>query len=37
MIVAYSPQQNGIDERKNHTIVGIARTMLYEKKQPLKI
>ncbi|TQD85937.1 hypothetical protein C1H46_028483 [Malus baccata] len=32
LTVAYSPQQNGIAERKNRTIVEMARTMLYEKK-----
>ncbi|GJS06698.1 retrovirus-related pol polyprotein from transposon TNT 1-94 [Tanacetum coccineum] len=32
--VPYSPQQNGVSERKNRTIVEMARSMLYEKKLP---
>jgi len=36
LTVAYSPQQNGVAERKNRTIVEMARTMMVEKKIPLK-
>jgi transposase InsO family protein len=36
LTVAYSPQQNGVAERKNRTIVEMARTMLHEKKMPTK-
>ncbi|CAL8115927.1 unnamed protein product [Prunus armeniaca] len=36
LTVAYSPQQNGVAERKNRTIVEMARTMLYEKRMPIK-
>jgi transposase InsO family protein len=28
----YTPQQNGVVERKNHTLIDMARTMLYEYK-----
>ena len=31
---SYSPQQNGVAERKNRHIVAIARAMLNEKKLP---
>jgi transposase InsO family protein len=30
----YTPQQNGVVERKNWTIIEMARTMLYEYKSP---
>ena len=30
----YTPQQNGIVERKNHTLIDMARTMLDEYKTP---
>ncbi|XP_068319549.1 uncharacterized protein [Pyrus communis] len=33
-IVAYSPQQNGVVERKNMTVVEMAKCMLYEKELP---
>ncbi|CAL8097191.1 unnamed protein product [Prunus armeniaca] len=33
---AYSPQQNGVAERKNRTVIEVARTMMFEKKIPLK-
>lgn len=33
---AYTPQQNGIAERKNHTILDMTRTMLKEKGLPKK-
>ncbi|CAL8990558.1 unnamed protein product, partial [Prunus brigantina] len=36
LTVAYSPQQNGVAERKNRTIVEMARTMMAEKRIPLK-
>ncbi|GJR05475.1 retrovirus-related pol polyprotein from transposon TNT 1-94 [Tanacetum coccineum] len=32
--VPYLPQQNGISERKNKTVMEMARSMLYEKKLP---
>ena len=31
LIVAYSPQQNGVAERKNRTIVEMAKCMILEK------
>ena len=33
----YSPQQNGVVERKNRTIVSCVRSMLKEKKLPLEL
>ncbi|CAL9005789.1 unnamed protein product [Prunus brigantina] len=36
LTVAYSPQQNGVAERKNISIVEMARTMLHEKRMPTK-
>ncbi|BFG32908.1 hypothetical protein CerSpe_191820 [Prunus speciosa] len=36
LTVAYSPQQNGVAERKNQTIVEMARNMLGKKRVPLK-
>ncbi|KAL6287822.1 hypothetical protein ACE6H2_012212 [Prunus campanulata] len=36
LTVAYSPQQNGVAERKNRTVMEMARTMMHEKKIPLK-
>lgn len=35
--MAYFPQQNGVAERKNRTIVETARTMLYEKRRLIKL
>ena len=32
--MAYSPQQNGIVERKNKTIVEMAKSMMHEKNMP---
>ncbi|WVZ58507.1 hypothetical protein U9M48_008778 [Paspalum notatum var. saurae] len=32
----YSPQQNGVVERRNQTMVGMARSMLKAKKMPSK-
>ena len=32
--VAYNPKQNGVAERKNHTLVDAARTMMAEFKSP---
>nr|KYP53446.1 Retrovirus-related Pol polyprotein from transposon TNT 1-94 [Cajanus cajan] len=34
LIVAYSPQQNGVSKRKNHTIMEMVRSMLKEKGLP---
>jgi transposase InsO family protein len=34
-IVPYSPQPNGVVERKNGAIVGAARSMLYDQGMPL--
>ncbi|CAL2266202.1 unnamed protein product [Prunus armeniaca] len=36
LTVAYSPQQNGVAERKNRTVVEMARAMMHEKQIPLK-
>ncbi|KAI5351686.1 hypothetical protein L3X38_004577 [Prunus dulcis] len=36
LTMAYSPQQNGVAERQHRTIVEMARTMLYEKRMPIK-
>ena len=33
----YTPQQNGVVERKNRTIMGLVRSMLNEKELPLKL
>jgi len=32
--VAYTPQQNGVAERKNHTIMNAVRALLHDKKMP---
>ena len=32
--VTYSPQQNGVSERKNRTIMEMTRCLLFEKKMP---
>ena len=37
LIVPYPPQQNGVVERKNRTIMGLVRSMLKEKKLPLEL
>jgi len=34
LIVTYTPQQNGVSERKNHTVMEKARSMLREKSMP---
>lgn len=34
LTVPYSPQQNGVSERKNRTVMEMARCMLFEKKLP---
>ena len=34
MIAPYSLQQNGVSERKNRTVMEMARCMLFEKKLP---
>ncbi|KAM1023461.1 hypothetical protein ACFX2A_045325 [Malus domestica] len=36
LIVAYSPQQNGIAKMKNMTIVEMAKSMMHEKNMPYK-
>jgi transposase InsO family protein len=33
-LTPYTPQQNGVVERKNHTLIDMARTMLDEYKMP---
>ncbi|KAI5352997.1 hypothetical protein L3X38_005889 [Prunus dulcis] len=37
LTVAYSPQQNGVAERKNRTIVEMAKCMMIEKGMPLEL
>jgi transposase InsO family protein len=32
--VPYSPQQNGVIERRNQTVVGMARTLLKQRGMP---
>ena len=34
--VVYTPQQNGVVERKNRTLIEMARTMLVEYKTPVR-
>ncbi|KAL9429389.1 hypothetical protein AB3S75_031241 [Citrus x aurantiifolia] len=34
LTAAYTPQQNGVAERKNRTVMNMVRCMLYEKKLP---
>jgi hypothetical protein len=34
LIVPYSPQQNGVLERKNMTVMEMTRCILFEKKLP---
>ena len=34
MTVPYTPQQNGVAERKNRSIVGAARAMLHDQSLP---
>ncbi|CAL2255037.1 unnamed protein product [Prunus armeniaca] len=36
LTVAHSPQQNGVAERKNRSIVEMAKCMMFEKKMPLE-
>ncbi|KAL0416080.1 UNVERIFIED_CONTAM: Retrovirus-related Pol polyprotein from transposon TNT 1-94 [Sesamum latifolium] len=36
LTTSYSPQQNGVSERKNRTVVEMARCMMMDKKLPLK-
>ncbi|KAA3477275.1 Retrovirus-related Pol polyprotein from transposon TNT 1-94 [Gossypium australe] len=35
LIAAYTPQQNGVAERKNKTIMNMVHCMFYEKKMPM--
>ncbi|KAI5329691.1 hypothetical protein L3X38_029088 [Prunus dulcis] len=37
LIVAYSPQQNGVAERKNRTTVEMSKAMMNEKRLPFKL
>lgn len=37
LTVAYSPQQNGVAERKNRTIVEISNAMMHENRLPYKL
>ena len=34
LAVPYTPQQNGVDERKNRSIVGVSRAMLHDQSLP---
>ena len=34
LTVGYTPQQNGVSERKNQTVMEMAKSMLHEKKLP---
>ena len=36
LTVPYTPQHNGVSERRNRTLVEMARCLMYEKKLPLK-
>jgi transposase InsO family protein len=37
LIVPHNPQQNGVTERKNRTIVGAARAMLHDQGLPMHL
>ena len=37
LIAPHNPQQNGVSERKNRTIVGAARAMLHDQGLPLHL
>ena len=37
LTVTYTPQQNGVNERKNRSIMEITRCMLHEKELPKKL
>ena len=34
LTVGYTPQQNGVSERKNQTVMEMAKSMLFEKNLP---
>jgi len=36
LTIPYTPEQNGVSERKNRTVMEMARSMLFEKKMPKK-
>jgi transposase InsO family protein len=35
MIVPYNPEQNGVAERKNRSIIGVSRSMIHDQGLPL--
>ena len=37
LIAPHNPQQNGVAERKNRTIVGVARAMLHDQGLPIHL
>ena len=36
LTIGYAPEQNGVSEKKNRTVMEMARSMLAEKKMPKK-